>query len=70
VVFSPDGTTIASGSADGSARIFEAATGRQLRRLKPGHGGYVWSVAFSPDGTAFASGSVDKSIRIWDATVW
>jgi serine/threonine protein kinase len=66
VAFSPDGTTIASGSGDNSVRIWDAATGRQLRELK-GHGDWVWSVAFSPDGTTIASSSSDNSVRIWDA---
>ena len=65
VAFSPDGTTIASGSEDKSVRIWDAATGRQLRKLD-GHGARVWSVAFSPDGTTIASGA-DMSVRIWDA---
>ena len=66
VAFSPDGTTIASGSRDGSVRIWDAATGRQLRELE-GHGDWVYGVAFSPDGTTIASGSGDASVRIWDA---
>jgi WD40 repeat protein len=64
----PISITIASGSGDGSVRIWEAATGRQLRELK-GHGLWVWSVAFSPDGTTIASGSGDRSVRIWGAAV-
>ena len=66
VAFSPDGTAIAYGSWDGSVRIWDAATGRQLRELK-GHGRMVTSVAFSPDGTSIASGLCDASVRIWDA---
>ena len=66
VAFSPDGAAIASGSSDRSVRLWDAATGRQLRQLD-GHGDYVWSVVFSPDGAVIASSSSDGSVRIWNA---
>jgi WD40 repeat protein len=65
VAFSPDGTTIASGSWDNSVRVWDAATGRLLRQLN-GHKNSVTSVAFSPDGTTIASGSYDEWVRVWD----
>ena len=65
VSFSPDGTTLASGSVDDTIRLWDVATGRQLRTLQ-GHTGWVSSVSFSPDGTTLASGSGDDTIRLWD----
>jgi WD40 repeat protein len=65
VVFSPDGTRIASGSYDHTVRIWDTQTGRQLALLE-GHTHEVNSAVFSPDGTCIASGSNDKTVRIWD----
>ena len=65
VAFSPDGTRVAAGSSDRSARVFDAATGAELSRLD--HEDSVLAVAFSPDGTRMATGSNDRSARIWCA---
>ena len=45
--FSGDGVWVVTGSYDGTARIWDAATGETLRTLK-GHGDSVRSVCFSP----------------------
>ena len=56
----PDGARIATGS-DGSARVFDAATGAQIARLD--QDGRVNAAAFGPDGTRIATGSTDRSVR-------
>ena len=66
VSFSPDGNTIASGSADDTVRLWDVNTGRHIRTLI-GHTSSVFSVSFSPDGNTIASGSADDTIRLWDA---
>ena len=66
VAFSSDGTRLATGSRDKTARIWDAPVGTPLLELK-GHSGFVLSVAFSPDGTRLATGSYDKTAKVWDA---
>ena len=64
VSFSPDGSTLASGSEDNTVRLWDVSTGETLRTLT-GHRGGVNSVSFSPDGSTLASGSYQE-IRLWD----
>ena len=65
VAFSRDGKTVASGSSDGSVRLWDVATHRQVASLT-GHTDFVTAVAFSPDRKTLASGSRDGSVRLWD----
>lgn len=65
-VFSPDGSRIATASADGTAKIWDATTGKELLTFK-GHTGGIYCIAFSPDGKLLITGSVDQTARLWDA---
>ncbi|KAI5284867.1 WD domain protein, partial [Ascosphaera acerosa] len=67
VRFSPDGTMLASCSADRTLRVWEAASGRLLRVFE-GHLAGVSTLSWSPDSEWLASGSDDKSIRLWNVT--
>ncbi|GKT48330.1 WD repeat-containing protein 82 [Colletotrichum spaethianum] len=65
VRISPDGRWIASASADGTIKLWDAATGEHMDTLV-GHMAGVSCVAWSPDSGTLASGSDDKAIRLWD----
>ena len=52
-----------TGSDDGTARVFDAASGAEICRLT--HDRPVEAVAFSPDGTRVATGSADGTARVW-----
>src|SRR2546430_7517577 len=63
--FGPDGSWLASGGSDNAIKIWQVASGRELRALT-GHTNYVKSLAASRNGQWLASGSNDRTVRIWD----
>jgi len=65
LAISPDGRTIATASRDGTAKLWDLATGALRAKLK-GHDRGVRLLTFSPDGTTLATGSNDRTARLWD----
>src|SRR5262249_5605900 len=65
--FSPDGTTLVTGSREKTIRIWDVATCKQINVLT-GSNGLIRSLSFSPDGKLLASASEDGKVRLWDLT--
>ena len=64
IMFSPDGTLLASGSWDETIKLWQVVDGREIATLS-GHADDVNDVAFNPDGMLLASGGQDKTIKLW-----
>ena len=64
VAFSPDGTQALTGGADRTVRLWDVATGKELREYA-GQEDLVRGVAFSPDGRFILSASHDHTAWLW-----
>ena len=67
-MYSPDGKRIVTASGDGTARIWDAASGEELRQLT-GHTDRSYAVTYSPDGKQIVTASGDGTAHIWNAAI-
>jgi hypothetical protein len=58
-----DGQRIVAGNEDGTARIWDAVSGRELRKIHANFG-RIFSVAVTPDGRRLVTGGVPA--KLWD----
>jgi WD40 repeat protein len=66
ISLSSDGTAVTCSSKDGTARVWDAGTGKPRARFKPLSTGFRWT-ALSPDGKLLAlAGRADNAVHIWD----
>jgi WD40 repeat protein len=67
VAFSRDGSMLATTGDDGAVRVWDTATGKQLRTLQGPRDAVVWGPSFSPDGSLLAASWQDKGlVRVLD----
>jgi WD40 repeat protein len=71
VAFSPDGKSLVTASFDHTLKLWETATGREVKTYggATGHTKQVISVAFNQDGSMIASGSTDNTLKVWDVPI-
>jgi WD40 repeat protein len=65
--FSPNGKQVLTANADGTARIWNLGTGKQVRAVSEPTGESINAAWFSPDGKLLVTASDDGTARIWDA---
>ena len=67
MAFSPDGRRLASAAQDGTVKLWETATGREILTLVHGRDELLTGVSFSPDGRQIVSTSKSGTVKVWDA---
>jgi WD40 repeat protein len=65
VAVSPDGRRVLSGGNDGTIRLWNLDSGKQIRQLS-GHHGSIWAVAFAPDGKHALAGGEAGGVTLYD----
>jgi WD40 repeat protein len=70
LAFSPDGSSLASGSKDKTIILTDLSSGEQKERFPSRQADSVISLAFSENGQMLASGSLDQTLILWDTATF
>jgi hypothetical protein len=65
LAISPDGKTLATASYDKLIKLWDVATGTEIRTLQD-HIDAVYALAFTPDGKQLVSASADRTVKVWN----
>jgi RNA polymerase sigma factor (sigma-70 family) len=66
VVFSPDGQKVVSGSADGTVKLWDAATAQLVLTMPDRPAAAVTSLTYETGGRNLALGRDDGAVELWD----
>jgi WD40 repeat protein len=70
LTYAPDGKTLATGSVDGSVKLWDPVTGQERLAFPgpPPPQGQIHSLAFSANGKLLAAGRYDGTVTLWHAS--
>jgi WD40 repeat protein len=66
VIHVSGGHRMMTGSQDGSLRVWDLQSGKQIGNDWRDGGGAVYVIGLSPNGKKVTSGSSDGAVRLWD----
>jgi len=67
LAWAPDGQTLASAGWDGTIRIWDAASGKQIRQCRGWMNVNGHALTYLPDGKTLASKGNENTLHVWDA---
>jgi len=66
VRFSPDGKTVAAASWNNDVRLWDRATGKEIRRFTHDKSQWLRFLAFTPDGRSLITAGEDRNVYVWN----
>ncbi len=70
IKYNADGSQIGCLCSDGTLKIFDAQSTKELQSIKVTTSGPSTQIVFSPDGRYLATGDTQKRLKVWDTSTW